>query len=68
MVEEVLAPTLKRDPDQLRDGLCIGPPEHCAKVISAYAEAGCDLVMLWPLGEEAAQIERIAADVRPLVG
>lgn len=67
MLEGVLAPLLRRDPDELRDHLCIGSAEHCAGVLSDYAAAGCDWVQLWPLGEERRQIERFAAEVIPQV-
>lgn len=65
---ETLAPLLKRDPEELRDQVCVGPPEHCAELLSRYAEAGCQRVHFWPLGDEARQIERIAADVAPRIG
>ena len=61
----VLAPLLKRDPDTLE--LCVGSPEHCAALLSRYAQAGCDRVYLWPLGDERRQLERFARDVIPLV-
>jgi alkanesulfonate monooxygenase SsuD/methylene tetrahydromethanopterin reductase-like flavin-dependent oxidoreductase (luciferase family) len=65
--EEVLAPLLRRDPDDLRGQLCVGPPEHCAKLLSRYARAGCEWVQLWPLGEERRQIELFAERVIPLI-
>jgi hypothetical protein len=68
MLEEVLAPQLRRDPAELRDRLCIGPAEHCAGVLSAYAEAGCEWVQLWPLGDEPRQIELLADSVLPELG
>jgi alkanesulfonate monooxygenase SsuD/methylene tetrahydromethanopterin reductase-like flavin-dependent oxidoreductase (luciferase family) len=60
VLHEVLAPVLGRDPEPLRDRLCIGPPEKCAEVLSRYAEAGCERVHLWPLGDEPQQIELAA--------
>jgi alkanesulfonate monooxygenase SsuD/methylene tetrahydromethanopterin reductase-like flavin-dependent oxidoreductase (luciferase family) len=57
MLSERLAPLLKRDADGLRDRLCIGPAGKCAELLSRYAEAGCDRVYLWPLGDEPRQIE-----------
>jgi alkanesulfonate monooxygenase SsuD/methylene tetrahydromethanopterin reductase-like flavin-dependent oxidoreductase (luciferase family) len=65
VLTEVLAPMLNRDPDELRDQLCIGPPEHCAQVLSRYAQAGCERVYLWPLGDEPRQLELIASEVAP---
>jgi hypothetical protein len=60
-------PLLKRDPDALRDQLCIGPAEKCAELLSRYAEAGCERVHLWPLGDEPQQIELAATAVLPAV-
>ena len=67
VLREVLAPLLGRDPDALRDQLCIGPPERCAELISRYAQAGCQRVHLWPLGDEPRQIELAATAVLPAV-
>lgn len=68
MLTGVLAPLLKRDPEELRDQVCIGPAGHCAELLSRYARAGCEWVQLWPLGKERRQIERVAAEVLPRIG
>ena len=60
VLADVLAPVLRRDPDELRPQVCVGPPEHCAELLSRYAEAGCERVYLWPLGDEARQLELVA--------
>jgi alkanesulfonate monooxygenase SsuD/methylene tetrahydromethanopterin reductase-like flavin-dependent oxidoreductase (luciferase family) len=65
MLTDVLAPVLRRDPDELRGQVCVGRPEHCAELLSRYAEAGCERVYLWPLGEERRQLELVAAEVAP---
>jgi alkanesulfonate monooxygenase SsuD/methylene tetrahydromethanopterin reductase-like flavin-dependent oxidoreductase (luciferase family) len=57
---DVLAPMLRRDPGELRTQVCVGPPEHCAELLSRYAAAGCERVYMWPLGDEARQVELIA--------
>ena len=67
VLREVLAPILRRDPDALRDQLCIGPAEYCAELLSRYAQAGCERVYLWPLGDEPRQIELAATAVLPAV-
>jgi hypothetical protein len=64
---ELLAPLLKRDPDVMRDQLCIGPPEKCAELHSSHARAGCERVHLWPLADESQQIELTATAVLPAV-
>jgi alkanesulfonate monooxygenase SsuD/methylene tetrahydromethanopterin reductase-like flavin-dependent oxidoreductase (luciferase family) len=61
----VLAPLLNRDAETLQ--LCVGSAEHCAELLSRYAEAGCERVYLWPLGDERRQLERFARDVIPQV-
>ena len=65
MLDEVLAPLLRRDPAELRDRLCIGSAKHCAGVLSDYAQAGCEWVQVWPLGDERRQIELLADSVLP---
>jgi alkanesulfonate monooxygenase SsuD/methylene tetrahydromethanopterin reductase-like flavin-dependent oxidoreductase (luciferase family) len=67
VLREVLAPLLRRDPDALRDQLCVGPAEQCAELLSRYAQAGCERVYLWPLGDEPQQIELAATAVLPAV-
>jgi alkanesulfonate monooxygenase SsuD/methylene tetrahydromethanopterin reductase-like flavin-dependent oxidoreductase (luciferase family) len=67
VLDEVLAPLLRREPDELRGRLCVGSAETCAELISRYAEAGCRRVNFWPLGDERRQIELIAGEVGPLV-
>ena len=67
MLADVLAPLLKRDPDELREQVCVGPAEHCAELLSRYAEAGCERVYLWPLGDERRQLELIAEQVAPQI-
>ena len=65
VVREILAPMLRRDPEGLLDQLCIGPAEKCAELLSGYAQAGCERVHLWPLGDEPQQIELAATAVLP---
>jgi alkanesulfonate monooxygenase SsuD/methylene tetrahydromethanopterin reductase-like flavin-dependent oxidoreductase (luciferase family) len=67
VLRDVLAPTLRRDPDDLRDQLCVGGAERCADLLSRYAQAGCERVYVWPLGDEPHQIELAATTVLPAV-
>jgi alkanesulfonate monooxygenase SsuD/methylene tetrahydromethanopterin reductase-like flavin-dependent oxidoreductase (luciferase family) len=59
----VLAPLLNRDPRELADLVCVGPAEHCAQLLSRYADAGCQRVYLWPLDDEKQQLELIASQI-----
>jgi alkanesulfonate monooxygenase SsuD/methylene tetrahydromethanopterin reductase-like flavin-dependent oxidoreductase (luciferase family) len=61
VLRDVLAPLLRRDPDELGQQVCVGSSEHCAELLSRYAEAGCNRVYMWPLGDEPGQLERVAA-------
>jgi alkanesulfonate monooxygenase SsuD/methylene tetrahydromethanopterin reductase-like flavin-dependent oxidoreductase (luciferase family) len=63
----VLAPLLNRDPRELADLVCVGPAEHCAQLLSRYADAGCQRVYLWPLDDEQQQLELIANQVAPKI-
>jgi alkanesulfonate monooxygenase SsuD/methylene tetrahydromethanopterin reductase-like flavin-dependent oxidoreductase (luciferase family) len=65
VLADILAPMLRRDPDELRPQVCIGPAGHCAEVLSRYAEAGCERVYLWPMGDETRQLELVAEKVAP---
>jgi alkanesulfonate monooxygenase SsuD/methylene tetrahydromethanopterin reductase-like flavin-dependent oxidoreductase (luciferase family) len=67
LLRDVLGPILRREPDALRDQLCIGSPEHCVELLSRYAKAGCRRVHLWPLGDEPRQLELAATQVLPAV-
>ncbi len=64
ILAEVLAPLLRRDPNDLKGRVCVGPPDYCAELLSRYAAAGCGRVYLWPLGDERRQLERLAVEVR----
>ena len=67
ILADVLAPLLRRDVDELGERVCVGSAEHCAELLSRYARAGCQLVYLWPLGDEQRQIELAAAQVAPRI-
>jgi alkanesulfonate monooxygenase SsuD/methylene tetrahydromethanopterin reductase-like flavin-dependent oxidoreductase (luciferase family) len=63
VLADVLGPMLRRDPAELAGQVCVGPAGHCAELLARYAEAGCQRVYLWPLGQEPRQLELIAAAV-----
>ena len=67
VLRKVLAPLLGRDPEDLRAQVCVGPAAHCAELLSRYAEAGCQRVYLWPLGDEPRQVDLVAAEVAPAI-
>jgi alkanesulfonate monooxygenase SsuD/methylene tetrahydromethanopterin reductase-like flavin-dependent oxidoreductase (luciferase family) len=65
VLAEVLAPLLNRDAAELRGQVCVGTAEHCAQLLSRYADAGCQRVYLWPLGDEQRQLELVASEIAP---
>jgi alkanesulfonate monooxygenase SsuD/methylene tetrahydromethanopterin reductase-like flavin-dependent oxidoreductase (luciferase family) len=67
VLHDVLAPLLKRDPEELRGQVCVGSAESCAELLSQYAGAGCQRVYLWPLGDEPRQLELVAGQVAPRI-
>ncbi|MEV0284745.1 LLM class flavin-dependent oxidoreductase [Kribbella sp. NPDC050820] len=67
VLHDVLAPLLKRDPDDLRDRVCVGPAGHCADLLSRYAQANCHRAHLWPLGDPPRQLDLFANQVAPRI-
>ncbi len=61
----MLAPLLKRDPEELSEQVCVGGREHCLELLGGFAEAGCERVYIWPLGEEPRQLEIVGAELLP---
>jgi alkanesulfonate monooxygenase SsuD/methylene tetrahydromethanopterin reductase-like flavin-dependent oxidoreductase (luciferase family) len=57
VLNDVLAPTLNRDPTQLVH-LPIGSAQHCSEALAAYAAAGAREVLLWPIRDGLHQLER----------
>ncbi|MBB3042454.1 LLM class flavin-dependent oxidoreductase [Nocardioides soli] len=62
-----LADVLGRPERELAGRVLVGPPEPCAELLSAYAAAGADLVLVWPLADHERQLERVMRDVAPHV-
>lgn len=65
LVHDVMAPLLARDPDELAAALPIGSPEHCVRLLDAYAAAGARTVLVWPVADPIAQLEAVAEQVMP---
>jgi alkanesulfonate monooxygenase SsuD/methylene tetrahydromethanopterin reductase-like flavin-dependent oxidoreductase (luciferase family) len=60
-------PAVHRPEAILRERLPIGPAERFAEKLSAFARAGVQRVFLWPVADEAEQLEAFWTRVRPLV-
>lgn len=67
-LEDVLAPMLHRTAVALRSApLLIGPAEVCAERLTAFVEAGARRIFVWPLVDEARQLELFRERVTSLV-
>lgn len=62
-----LARLLGRPAEDLAERVLIGPPERCAALLRRYAEAGTELLLVWPVAEHERQLERLMGEVVPLV-
>ncbi len=67
VLRERVVPTIHRGADELRARLPIGPPAKFAEKLSAFAAAGVQRVYIWPVADEARQLQRFWDEVRPLV-
>jgi alkanesulfonate monooxygenase SsuD/methylene tetrahydromethanopterin reductase-like flavin-dependent oxidoreductase (luciferase family) len=65
VLTDVLGPTLRRSPDELRDRLLVGPPGACAETIARYEAAGVERILLWPVGDALQQLQRFHDTVLP---
>jgi len=65
LINDALGPVLGRDVDELAALLPIGPPEHCADLLQAYADAGAQQILLWPISDPIDQLHRFDELVRP---
>jgi alkanesulfonate monooxygenase SsuD/methylene tetrahydromethanopterin reductase-like flavin-dependent oxidoreductase (luciferase family) len=60
-----LSQMLRRPEEDVARRLPVGSPARCADLLGRYQEAGLQRVLLWPVGDEQEQLERLAADVIP---
>jgi probable F420-dependent oxidoreductase len=64
-VRESLSQLLRRPLEEIAARLPIGSSSACVDLLGRYQEAGLGRVLVWPLGMEMAQLERLALDVMP---
>jgi alkanesulfonate monooxygenase SsuD/methylene tetrahydromethanopterin reductase-like flavin-dependent oxidoreductase (luciferase family) len=67
MVRERLVPAVNRPEDVLRERLPVGPAGAFADKLNAFREAGVQQVLVWPVTDEARQLELFCERVVPLV-
>jgi alkanesulfonate monooxygenase SsuD/methylene tetrahydromethanopterin reductase-like flavin-dependent oxidoreductase (luciferase family) len=67
ILQNVLAPTLNRSSDELRERLLVGPAAECAEKLAAYSSSGAHRIMLWPVRDELNQRATFQQQVVPLL-
>jgi alkanesulfonate monooxygenase SsuD/methylene tetrahydromethanopterin reductase-like flavin-dependent oxidoreductase (luciferase family) len=67
VMRERVVPTIHRPEEILRDRLPVGPAELFAEKLSAFALAGVQRVFIWPVADEAHQLELFWEHVRPAI-
>ena len=67
VMRDRLVPTINRPEEILRSRLPVGPAELFAEKLSEFARAGVQRVFLWPVVDEARQLELFWETVRPAV-
>jgi alkanesulfonate monooxygenase SsuD/methylene tetrahydromethanopterin reductase-like flavin-dependent oxidoreductase (luciferase family) len=67
VMRERLIPTINRPEEVLRERLPVGPADKFAEKLSELARAGVQRVFIWPVADEAHQLELFWNTVRPKV-
>lgn len=67
VMRDRVLPTIHRPEEILRERLPVGPAEVFAEKLSAFARAGVQRVFLWPVADEAHQLELFWEAVRPSI-
>jgi alkanesulfonate monooxygenase SsuD/methylene tetrahydromethanopterin reductase-like flavin-dependent oxidoreductase (luciferase family) len=67
VMRERVVPTIHRPEEMLRERLPIGPAELFAEKLSDFARAGVQRVFIWPVADEAHQLELFWETVRPAI-
>lgn len=67
VLRDVVAPTVRRSPDELRGRLPIGTPDRVAELVQAYAAAGLGELLVWPVADPVTQLRAFMDEVVPRV-
>jgi alkanesulfonate monooxygenase SsuD/methylene tetrahydromethanopterin reductase-like flavin-dependent oxidoreductase (luciferase family) len=65
VVDLVIRSGIRRPADELAARLLIGPESLVLERLAAYAEAGVERVLVWPVRDEIAVLERFAERIMP---
>jgi alkanesulfonate monooxygenase SsuD/methylene tetrahydromethanopterin reductase-like flavin-dependent oxidoreductase (luciferase family) len=67
IMRERVVPTIHRPEEMLRERLPVGPAGRFAEKVAAFAHAGVQRVFVWPVADEAHQLELFWETVRPAI-
>jgi alkanesulfonate monooxygenase SsuD/methylene tetrahydromethanopterin reductase-like flavin-dependent oxidoreductase (luciferase family) len=67
VMRERIVATIHRPEEVLRERLPVGSAESFAEKLAAFADAGVQRVFVWPVADEARQLELFWTTVRPAV-
>jgi hypothetical protein len=67
IIRERVVTTIFHPEELIRERLGFGPADEFAEKLNAYAELGVQRVHVWPVADEARQLELFAEQVRPAV-
>ena len=67
VLRDVIAKVVRHPQEQLRERLLVGSAEEAARKVRAFAEAGVQRLLIWPVRDEIRQIETFMSKVLPLV-
>jgi alkanesulfonate monooxygenase SsuD/methylene tetrahydromethanopterin reductase-like flavin-dependent oxidoreductase (luciferase family) len=65
LLAEALSPMLNRPVEALEGMLLVGPESRIADKVAEYQAAGVEELVLWPIVDEVAQLERFAERIAP---
>lgn len=67
VMRQRVLPTIHRPEEVLRERLPVGPAERFAEKLAAFEQAGVQRVFVWPVADEAHQLDLFWEKVRPTI-
>jgi alkanesulfonate monooxygenase SsuD/methylene tetrahydromethanopterin reductase-like flavin-dependent oxidoreductase (luciferase family) len=64
-LHERLSQMLRRPIEDLVGRLPVGTPVACLDLMGRFRDAGMQRILVWPMRDDAEQLERVAAEIIP---
>ena len=58
-----IATALNRPAEEARERLLIGSAAECVEKLSGFASAGVERILMWPIGDDLAQLDVFAKEI-----